>query len=88
MAQNRDLYTIQGTLTNADTRKPLVGYYVRAFDGGRLDEDDFLGEGQTSKQGWFRIRYRRTQFVKSTRESFAKGSPGSSAWETTGLSLE
>ena len=36
------------------------------------DEDDFLGKGQTSKQGRFRIRYRWTQFAKHMSESFPK----------------
>lgn len=67
-------YLIAGSVTDVHG-KPLPGLMVRAFDVDVLSEDDFLGQGETARDGSFTILYRQNQFVKNIVESFTEGGP-------------
>ena len=48
-------FTIRGVVLEAETRRPLAGWYVRAYDTD-LIFDDVLGSSVTSDDGTFTIR--------------------------------
>lgn len=56
-----DAWTICGRVTICDTKSPLAGVRVRAFDVDWL-QDDPLGFGVTDGQGKFRIDYNASDF--------------------------
>ena len=56
-----DAWTICGHLTNCQTKEPLVGVDVFAYDADLL-QDDTLGSAKTDATGHFRIDYTSTDF--------------------------
>ena len=69
-----DSYLVAGTVTNA-AGEPINGLLIKAYDVDLLTDDDFLGEGETTRDGSFTILYRKDQFVKNIVESFTEGGP-------------
>lgn len=58
------LYVICGRVVDCETRIPLGGLKVKAFDVD-LIQDDFLGEGTTNSSGHFKIYYTESDFSKT-----------------------
>ncbi len=58
------LYVICGRVINCETKIPLPGLKVKAFDVD-LIQDDFLGEAYTDVNGYFKIYYTEADFSKT-----------------------
>jgi len=52
---------LQGTVTEAESGRPLEGLLVRAYDQDLL-KDDHLGDTHTDAAGHFEISYTEVQF--------------------------
>src|SRR4051794_6332756 len=59
-----DIWTICGRLINCDTKVPLPGAIVTAFDAD-LITDDLLGSAVTDANGFFKIIYHSADFRKN-----------------------
>ncbi len=57
-------WTICGTVTVCDTKQPIAGVTVRAFDTDWIQDDD-LGSGVTDPAGHFRIDYTTSAFDRT-----------------------
>lgn len=57
-------WTICGRVTHCETKAPIGGVRVRAFDVDWL-QDDALGDGITNANGYFRIDYNAADFKKT-----------------------
>lgn len=57
-------WVICGTVVDCETKTPLPGVQVKAFDADWL-QDDPLGSGVTNAQGKFRIYYAKSSFEKT-----------------------
>lgn len=55
-------YRAVGTVTEAETGRPLQGLVVRAYDDDLL-KDDFLGETRTDAAGRFEIVFTEVHFM-------------------------
>lgn len=58
------IYVICGKVVDCETKVPLQGLTVKAYDVD-LIQDDYLGEGTTNSSGQFRIYYNEADFSKT-----------------------
>lgn len=71
-----DAWTIEGRVLQDDSKLPLAGLKVYAYDADPV-QDDFLGSAVTDEQGYFRINYPGRLFRRTSlpRAQYERGGP-------------